>query len=115
MELKEYMKTLNPNNSYWFMGSNCMERLNEVQFTEENLYIVFVCWVDWETDKPKKYHALPYTALKKAYNQYVICCPDGDEWDVENWIDKCNIPKELQEIFDRTEFETYDDPDPDDD
>ena len=115
MTAKEYVKTLNPNNSYWLINGYDVERLNEVPATAENLYIVFECEDCSEEEKQKVYHAVPYTNLKAdEYGDYVVWCPDREEEGYAAWLNGGCVPEELQTLFDETDFETYVEPEDDD-
>ena len=99
MTAREYIKTLNPENSYWEIHRGTLERLNEVPPTAENLYMVFEC------KRCSSYHAVPYTNLKNdtEWGGYDVFC--GDEY--EDFVHDSAIPKELWEIFKNTKFEEY--------
>ena len=115
MTAKEYVKTLNPNNSYWLINGGYTERLNEVPATAENLYIVFECEDCSEEEKQKVYHAVPYTNLKAdEYGDYVVWCPDREEEGYAAWLNGGCVPEELQTLFDETDFETYVEPEDED-
>lgn len=115
MTVKEYVKTLNPNNSYWLINGYDVEQLNEVPATAENLYIVFECEDCSEEEKQTVYHAVPYTNLKAdEYGDYVVWCPDRKEEGFAAWLNGESVPEELQTLFDETDFETYVEPEDDD-
>ena len=114
MTAKEYVKTLNPNNSYWLIDGCDVERLNEVPATAENLHIVFECEECSEEEKQTVYHAVPYTKLKvDEYGDYLVWCPDREE-EYAAWLSGGCVPEELQTLFDETDFETYEEPEDDD-
>ena len=110
MTAREYIKNLNPENSYWEIKEGDLERLNEVQPTAENLYMVFECSRCSSKDETV-YHVVPYTKLKlDEYGDYDAFC-DNDEKDYMKWVDANAIPTELKEIFQNTQFEIYVEPD----
>lgn len=103
MKFKEYLKTLDPKNSYWLIENGDVARLNNIPATAENLYIVYEC------EECLEFHAVPYTELKiDKHKDYVVCCPDDEEdYGIVNWINGREVPKELREIFNKTKFEVY--------
>lgn len=110
MTIEEYVKTLDLNHSYWSADNGDTKRLNDVEPTAENLCIVFVCF-----NCTRLYHAIPYTDLKIDNDgDYLVFCPENKEGGYETWISRCNVPEELQTLFDEADLETYVDPEDED-
>ena len=110
MTIEEYVKTLDPNHSYWLADDGDTKRLNDVEPTAENLCIVFACY-----NCTRLYHAIPYTDLKIDNDgDYLVFCPENKEGGYEKWIFRCNVPEELQTLFDKADLETYVDPEDED-
>ena len=110
MTIEEYVKTLDPNHSYWLADNGDTKRLNDVEPTAENLCIVFACY-----NCTRLYHAIPYTDLKIDNDgDYLVFCPENKEGGYETWIFRCNVPEELQTLFDKADLETYVDPEDED-
>ena len=109
MNIKEYVKSLNQDKSYWQIDSGELKPLNDVLPTVDNLVIVFKC------SRCHNFHAVPYTLLKiDEDGDYIIFCPDNDEKEkYEAWVFRCEIPEQLMKIFTATEFEKYQDSDVD--
>lgn len=108
MTIEKYVKTLDPNHSYWLADDGDIERLNDVEPTAENLCIVFECHTC-----PGGYHAIPYTDLKIDNDgDYRVFYPEGD---YKTWIFRDDVPEELQTLFNETDFENYVEPEDDDD
>ena len=105
MKVEEYLKTLDPNYSYWLADGGNTKRLNDIEPTAENLRIVFKCTIC------SGYHVIPYTDLKIDNDgDYLVFCPENKDGHYETWIFGCYVPEELKTLFDETEFETYVDP-----
>ena len=74
MNIKEYVKSLNQDKSYWQIDSGELKPLNDVLPTVDNLVIVFKC------SRCHNFHAVPYTLLKiDEDGDYIMFCPDSEE------------------------------------
>ena len=110
MEAKEFIQKLDPKNSYWEMRCGIMTQLNRVSINPNNVWVVFWCsFCDGENET--EYHAVPYTKLKvDEEGDYVVCCPNNPEGRLENYVSGDCIPDKQKELFKKTKFEKYVEP-----
>lgn len=108
MKIEEYIKTMDPTQSYWLIEAQEMKPLNDVRATAENLWVVFVCG-KCSSEKEREYHAVPYTKIvKDSDGDFLVYCPtegntdDPNDW--EDYIRGSDLPPVLEEIFAKTTF-----------
>ena len=103
MNIKEYVKSLNQDKSYWQIDRGELKALNDVLPTADNLVMVFKC------SRCHRFHAVPYSHLKiDEDGDYIVFCPDRDKKEeYKAWVFRCEVPEQLIKIFNSTEFEKY--------